>query len=93
MHNVHIGIVDQIAVIVISRNLFTRQLQTGIQVILIHIANGNQSGSAVTKVGPAHASNTYNPLGQLITRRRVARSTQHVTRHNRQCQRPKQTLL
>jgi len=93
MNNIHIGVIDQITIIVISRNLFPGQLQASIYVRLVNITNGHQTCSSITKMVASHTSDADDTFGQLITRCSVTRTSEHVTWHDCQSQRPEQALF
>ena len=50
--------------------------------VLIHIADGDQTGAGIVHMATTHTTCTNDTLGQLITRGDKS-LTQHVARHDR----------
>ena len=93
MHDVHIGIVNQVAVIVIGGDFLTGQLQTGIEMVPVHIADGHQPGSGIAVMSAAHTADTDDTFGELVAGCGVSRSAEHMARDHGQRCRSQQALF
>ena len=91
MYNIYVRIQDQITEIVISGDLLLHQLLAQFQMVLIHIADSDQTGTGIVHMATTHTTCTNDTLRQLITRGDKS-ITQHVARHDRKSRNSTQGL-
>ena len=91
MDNIDIRIQNQIAEIMISRNLLFHQVLTQFQMFLVYVAHRYQARASVIQMASSHPAGTDNTFRQLITRSYIS-IPQHVPRHDGKERNPSQSL-
>ena len=84
MHDIDVRIGNQLTVVGIGRHFLAGQLPSGLQMILVDVANRDQTRTRVPVMASAHAAYADDTFGQLVARSRVADAAQYVARDDGQ---------
>ena len=84
MYDIDVRIGDQLTIVGIGCHFLAGQLPSGLQMILVDVADRDQTRTRVSVMASAHAAYADDTFGQLVARSRVADAAQNMTRDDGQ---------